>query len=99
MRPPQGARRPRHSGQDARAPSSQGFRFIRVPLIAPVLLRCEGGELPTTAGLGLRWCKWLGDGTAGRTTPSVRTAEALLTVSFRMNPLFAAPPDLCERGW
>jgi hypothetical protein len=39
------------------------------------------------------------DGAVGQATLGVRTAQALLTVSFRMNPLFATPLDLSEPGW
>jgi hypothetical protein len=67
-------------------------------LIAPVLLLCELGDPRTPAGLGPRWRTLLNDGTVGWTTLGVRTGKALLTVSFRMNPLFAAPPDLFEPG-
>jgi hypothetical protein len=67
-------------------------------LIAPVLLLREFGDAPTTAGLGLRWRTLLNDGTVGRTTFGVRTAKALLTVSFWINPPFAAPPSLSEAG-
>jgi hypothetical protein len=73
--------------------------FIRVPLIVPVLLPREFNDPPTTAGLGPRWRTLLSNGTAGRTTLGGRTPKALLTVSFRMNPLFAAPLDLFESGW
>jgi hypothetical protein len=64
-------------------------------LIAPVLLLREGADPPTTAGLTLRWRTLLNDGAACRTTVGVR---ALLTVSLRMNPLFAALPDWFEAG-
>jgi hypothetical protein len=68
-------------------------------LIAAVLLLSEFADPPTTAGLGLRWRTLLNDGAVDRTTFGVRTATAVLTVSFRMSPLFAAPPDLFEPGW
>ena len=71
---------------------------MRVPPIAEVLLPREFADPPTTAGLGLRWRTLLDDGVDGRTTLGVRIAKALLTDSFRMNPLFAAPLDLFEPG-
>jgi hypothetical protein len=77
---------------------SHGLWIILVPLIVPVLLLCEFADPPTTAGLGLRWRTLLNDGAVGRTILRVRTAPAILTVSFRMNPLLAAPPDLSEPG-
>jgi hypothetical protein len=65
-------------------------------LIAPVLLLSDFADPATTAGLALRWRTLLNDGAMCRTTLGVR---ALLTVSFRMNPLFAALPDWFEPGW
>jgi hypothetical protein len=67
-------------------------------LITPLFLRSELTDPATTAGLGLRWRTLLNDGAVGRTTLGGRTGKALLTVLFRMNLLFAAPPDLFEPG-
>jgi hypothetical protein len=72
------------------------LRFILVPLSADVFLLWESAEPLTTAGLTPRWRTLLNNGAVCRTTLGVR---ALLTVSFRMNPLFAALPDLFEPGW
>ena len=74
------------------------LRFICVPSIAPVFLAFELLAPPTIAGLGPRWRTSLSDGTEGRTALGARFGGAWLTVSFRANPFFAAPPDLSEPG-
>jgi hypothetical protein len=67
-------------------------------LIAPVFLLAKFVDPATTAGLGPRWRTFLGDGKYGRMTLSRRTGRAVLTVSFLIDPAFAAPLDLSKLG-